>query len=159
MALLPGSPAIGNGRPALAVDPMGKPLTTDQCGYAPASMADIGAFQDQGFTLTPVNGSTSQTAVVGTAFANPLAVTVTVVNNTSPFVNPVAGGTVTYTVNPATNGASATLTLTVGTTTTTGTKYCSRQMGIGNPMRLQPRAWSLRFGTSPLPSPPISWSS
>ena len=28
-------------------------------------------------------------------------------------------------------------------------KYCSRQMGIGNPMRLQPRAWSLRFGTGP----------
>jgi hypothetical protein len=81
--LLPGSPAIGKGSPALAVDPStGQALTAAQRGYTPSSMADIGAFQDQGFVLTPVAGSTPQAAVVGTAFATPLAVTVTA-NNTS----------------------------------------------------------------------------
>ena len=75
--------------------------------------------------------------MVGTAFANPLAVTVTVVNNTSPFVNPVAGGVVTYTVNPAANGASATLALTIGTTTTTGTKVTAT-IGANGQAGLQP---------------------
>ena len=107
--LLPGSPAIGAGSPALAVDPStGQALTADQRGYTPSSMADIGAFQDQGFVLTPVAGSTPQSAVAGTTFANPLAVTVTA-NNTSQFTNPVDGGVISDTANPATNGASASL--------------------------------------------------
>jgi hypothetical protein len=109
MALLPGSPAIGTGNPALAVDPTtNQPLTADQRGYTPGSMADIGAFQDQGFTLTPVTGGTPQAAVVGTTFANPLAVTVTA-HNTGPFTNPVDGGVIGFTVNPAAGGASANL--------------------------------------------------
>ena len=87
--LLPGSPAIGMGDLAQAG-------TTDQRGYTRGSSVDIGAFQDQGFVLTPVAGSTPQTATVATAFANPLAVTVTA-NNTTQFTNPVAGGVVTYT--------------------------------------------------------------
>jgi hypothetical protein len=124
MALLPGSPAIGAGNPALAVDPTTKkPLTADQRGYQPVTMADIGAFQDLGFTLTAVatgsNPSTPQTATVNQAFANPLTVTVTA-NNTGHFTNPVAGGTVTYTVNPAGNGASAALS--AGTATISGTQ-------------------------------------
>jgi hypothetical protein len=124
MALLPGSPAIGTGNPALAVDPTTKKaLTADQRGYQPASMADIGAFQDLGFTLTAVttgsNPSTPQTATVNQAFTNPLAVIVSA-NNTSQFTNPVAGGTVTYTVNPAGYGASAALS--AGTATISGTQ-------------------------------------
>ena len=51
MALLPGSPAIGAGNPALAVDAQGNPLTTDQRGMGFArtlnGMVDIGAFEDQ----------------------------------------------------------------------------------------------------------------
>ena len=79
--LLPGSPAIGTGSKNLAVDPStGRPLVADQRGYTPSNMADIGAYQDQGFTLTPVTGSTPQSALAGTAFANPLAVTVTANN-------------------------------------------------------------------------------
>jgi parallel beta-helix repeat protein len=105
--LLPGSPAIGTGSPALAVDPStGQALTADQRGYTPSSMADIGAFQDQGFILTPVTTSTPQTAVVGMAFANPLAVAVTA-KNISQFTNPVAGGLVSFSASAT--GASAVL--------------------------------------------------
>jgi parallel beta-helix repeat protein len=113
IALLPGSPAIGAGDPALAVDPTtNQPLTTDQRGYMPASMADIGAFQNQGFVLTPVTGSTPQGAVVGTAFANPLAVTVSA-HDTARFTNPVNGGVIAFTV--LSSGASATLSSTAAT--------------------------------------------
>jgi CSLREA domain-containing protein len=98
MALLPGSPAIDAGASA------GAP-TTDQRGLGRVGAVDIGAFESQGFTLTPVAGSTPQTAVVGKAFANPLAVTVKPNNP----VEPVNGGVIKFVVNPATNGASATL--------------------------------------------------
>ena len=50
-------------------------------------------------------GSTPQTASIGTAFANPLAVSVTANNP----VEPVNGGVVTFVANPASNGASAVL--------------------------------------------------
>ena len=115
--LLPGSPAIGIGSPALAVDPStGQALTADQRGYTQSGVVDIGAFQDQGFVLAPVAGSTPQLGFFGTAFANPLAVTVTA-NNTSQFTNPVAGGVIGFTVNPAANGASATLSAATATIT------------------------------------------
>ena len=65
---------------------------------------DIGAFQSQGFTLTPVAGSTPQSAAVGTAFAKPLAVTVTAINPAEP----VDGGVIRFAV-PSAGGASATL--------------------------------------------------
>jgi hypothetical protein len=64
---------------------------------------DIGAFQSQGFTLTPVAGSTPQSASVGTPFAEPLAVRVTAINP----VEPVNGGIVSFAA-PA-SGASAAL--------------------------------------------------
>jgi parallel beta-helix repeat protein len=115
MALLPGSPAINAGSATLAVDPStGRALTADQRGYTPSSMADIGAFQDQGFTLTPVNGTTPQSATVAKAFANPLAVTVTA-QNTSQFINPVDGGVIHFKINPAASGASAHLSTTTAT--------------------------------------------
>ena len=73
---------------------------------------DIGAFQSQGFTLTPVAGSTPQNATSGTAFANPLSVTVTANNS----LEPVAAGVIDF--SAPTSGASAALsggTVTIGT--------------------------------------------
>jgi hypothetical protein len=110
MALLPGSPAIDAGSNALAVDANGNPLTTDQRGAGFPRVingtVDIGAFESQGFTLTPVTGSTPQGTPVNSAFANPLAVIVTA-NNA---LEPVAGGIVTFSA-PA-SGASAGLSTT-----------------------------------------------
>jgi len=101
MALLPGSPAIDAGTNALI--PAG--VTTDQRGSARIvnGTVDIGAFESHGFTLTPVAGSTPQTSMIGTAFANPLAVTVTANNPNEP----VNGGGVSFVTHPAANGASA----------------------------------------------------
>ncbi len=96
--LLPGSPALGTGAAISG-------LTTDQRGEPVGSSVDIGAFQSQGFTLTPVAGSTPQSTAAGAAFPDLLGVTVKA-NNA---VEPVAGGVVSYTVNPNNNGASATL--------------------------------------------------
>jgi parallel beta-helix repeat protein len=98
MALLPGSPAIdagtSTGAPAL-----------DQRGVGRVGAVDIGAFESRGFTLTLVAGSTPQTANIGTAFANPLAVTVTANNP----IEPVNGGVVSFVANRV-NGATAILT-------------------------------------------------
>jgi hypothetical protein len=105
--LLPGSPAIDAGSNALAANANGSPLTTDQRGEPRTvnSTVDIGAFESQGFTFTPVNASTPQSAIVGSAFANSLDVIVTANNP----VEPVNGGVVNFTATPASNGASATL--------------------------------------------------
>jgi hypothetical protein len=89
IALLPGSPAIGAGTST------GAPAT-DQRGFAPVGGVDIGAFQSQGFTLTPVAGSTPQSSNIETPFAYPLAVTV-VANNP---LEPVDGGVVSFVANP-----------------------------------------------------------
>jgi hypothetical protein len=101
MALLPGSPAIDAGSKMLAVDSSGNPLTTDQRGFARIvnGIVDIGAFESRGFTLLAAGGD-GQQALVNTAFAAPLSVTVT-----SAFGEPVQGGVVTFTA-PA-GGASA----------------------------------------------------
>ena len=105
MALLPGSPAIDAGSNALAVDPNRNPLTTDQRGQSRIvnGTVDIGAFESQGFTLTPVTGSTPQ----GTPATRPSPTrwpsTVTANNP----LEPVAGGIVTFSA-PA-SGASANL--------------------------------------------------
>ncbi len=98
MPLLPGSAALGNGTVIAGV-------TTDQRGEPLAASVDIGAFQSQGFILTAVAGSTPQATIIDTAFASPLAITVTAINP----IEPVAGGIVSFTVNPAQNGASASL--------------------------------------------------
>jgi hypothetical protein len=97
MPLLPGSPAISAGTSGA-----GTP-TTDQRGQPRNGHIDIGAFQSQGFVLNPVVGSTPQSTNAGSAFANPLAVTVTADNPAEP----VDGGVVTFAA-PAT-GASAAL--------------------------------------------------
>jgi fibronectin-binding autotransporter adhesin len=103
IALLPGSPAIGNGTKAdypgttgvIAIDQRGSDLD------APAP--DIGSFQSQGFTLTAVSGGTPQSATIGTAFAAPLSVQVTAKDPEEP----VAGGVISFTLPSA--GASAAL--------------------------------------------------
>jgi fibronectin-binding autotransporter adhesin len=97
MPLLPGSPAIGAGTSS------GAPAT-DQRGFSRGNSVDLGAFQSQGFTLTPLAG-TPQSAVVGTGFANALAVTVAA-NNVGQFVNPVDGGVIGFTA-PATNASAS----------------------------------------------------
>ncbi len=83
MALLPGSPALGVGGPAYYAG-TSTLITVDQRGEPLATPPDIGAFQSQGFTLTQVSGSTPQSAVLGTAFAEPLAVTVTAKDSQEP---------------------------------------------------------------------------
>ncbi len=104
MALLPGSAAIGKGTAV-------KGITTDQRGVVrPDGSVDIGAFQDRGFTMKVVAGSSPQSTTRDREFANPLAVVVT-----SPFGDPVAGGVVTFTA--PSDGASAkliALTATIG---------------------------------------------
>ena len=97
--LLPGSLALDAGSNADVA------TATDQRGFARITngTVDIGAFESRGFTLSVVPGSSPQSAVVGTGFANRLAVVVS-----SPFGEPVAGGTVAFGVTPASNGAGAT---------------------------------------------------
>ena len=97
MALLPGSPAINAGTNGPGIP------TTDQRGLGRVGAVDIGAFESQGFTLTVIAGSSHQTSNIGTAFANPLAVSVTANNP----VEPVNGGVVTFAANAAANGAVA----------------------------------------------------
>ncbi|WZO99346.1 choice-of-anchor Q domain-containing protein [Isosphaeraceae bacterium EP7] len=98
MPLLPGSPAINAGTSVIP-----SAVALDQRGKVRVGAIDIGAFESQGFTLTAVAGSTPQTAVTNSAFANPLAVNVTANNP----VEPVNGGAITFTTPVF--GASATL--------------------------------------------------
>ena len=99
--LLPGSPAINAGQSGAGIP------ATDQRGQGRVGAVDIGAFESQGFTFTPVAGSTPQTSDIGVAFANPLAVIVAAINP----VEPIEGGVVRYFAKPAANGASAILSL------------------------------------------------
>jgi hypothetical protein len=97
MPLLPGSPAIDAGASAAGVP------ATDQRGKARVGSVDIGAFESQGFALTPAAGSTPQSATAGTAFAHPLALTVTANNPAEP----VNGGVISFAA--PTMGATARL--------------------------------------------------
>ncbi len=96
MALLPGSAAIGAGTAASGV-------TTDQRG-APRSASgavDIGAFQNQGYTIT-VSGGSPQTTLVGQVFTLPLGAELT-----ENFADVLLGGALINFSAPST-GASAT---------------------------------------------------
>lgn len=89
IALLPGSPAIGAGSDSISSVTV---PATDQRGVVrPTTSIDIGAFQDQGFTLTIVSGGSPQSTPVNTAFAHALTVDVS-----SAAGDPVAGGVVTF---------------------------------------------------------------
>ena len=67
MALLPGSPAIGAGSVALAVDPNGNSLTTDQRGEPRIvnGTVDIGAFEAQEASTTTSVSASPTTSVSG----------------------------------------------------------------------------------------------
>ena len=97
MALLPGSPAIGAGVAESGV-------TTDQRGASrpPSGAVDIGAFQDQGYTLDVISGS-PQGAPIGQAFDASL-----VAELTENFAGAAIPG-VTITFSSPSSGASATL--------------------------------------------------
>jgi len=96
--LLPGSPAIN----------AGTGTTVDLRGVLAVGQRDIGAFESHGFQLTVKKGS-GQTAKPGSPFLQPLKVIVSAVNS----LEPVAGGTVTFT-SPA-SGASARLSKAIAT--------------------------------------------
>ena len=94
LPLLPGSPAINA---ASANCP-----SVDARGITRGATCDSGAFESQGFTLTKTGGD-SQSAVINTAFAAPLALSVT-----SAYGEPVDGGVVIFTALGS--GASAAIT-------------------------------------------------
>jgi len=108
--LLPGSPAIDAGD-------AGSCPATDQRGVARGTGCDIGAFESRGFTLA-ISGGNNQSAVISTAFANALSVTVTADNASEPvnggqvtFTAPASGASASITGNPATiSGGSASVT-------------------------------------------------
>jgi parallel beta-helix repeat protein len=90
-ALLPGSPAIDAGNPAVCA---AAPVSgIDQRGIdrTQGTACDIGAFESRGFDLAYTSGN-NQSAPITTAFAGPLVATVS-----SAHGEPVAGGTVTFT--------------------------------------------------------------
>ena len=110
MALLPGSLAINNGTAisGLTTDQRGDPLDTPT--------PDIGAYQSQGYSWSVVAGSTPQSTNGGSSFSDPLAVMLTQ-NGTN---SPVPDTTVTFTVNPGSNGASAYLSSTTAVSQSSG---------------------------------------
>ena len=69
MALLPGSLAIDAGTTSVIVP------ATDQRGLGRVGAVDIGSVESQGYVLTVATGSTPQSTLNGTTFANPLTVT------------------------------------------------------------------------------------
>lgn len=99
-ALLPGNPIIdaGNCAGGIVTDQRGVPRPRgDNC--------DIGAYESRGFTLSAAGGAL-QEGTVGTAFANPLALSIS-----SGYGEPVDGGLVTF--SAPLNGAGLTFTETV----------------------------------------------
>jgi Bacterial Ig-like domain (group 3) len=111
IALLPGNPAIGAGTAISGI------IADARGDFLDSPNPDIGAFQSQGFVLTLAVGSSPQETDTGTAFADPLALTVTANNSEEP----VAGGVVTFAANPPSNGASADLSALTATISSTGT--------------------------------------
>ncbi|MBX7219965.1 MAG: right-handed parallel beta-helix repeat-containing protein [Blastocatellia bacterium] len=98
--LLPGSAAINAGLST------GAP-TTDQRGFGRVGNVDCGAFESQGFTVT-ITGGNNQSTVPGSAFPQPLNVTVSASNNEPVeggrlfFTFPVSGASASIAVNPVT---------------------------------------------------------
>jgi hypothetical protein len=122
MALLPGSAAIGAGAAASGI-------TTDQRG-APRSTSgavDIGAFQDQGYTVAVSSGS-SQTALVNQTFLIPLGALLTEDFASSPlpgatigFSSPPSGASATFSDSSAVTSANGLAIVTATANATAGT--------------------------------------
>lgn len=105
--LLPGSPAIDAGDSGDCWDGA-TVANVDQRGEDRASWGtrcDIGAFESRGFTFT-VAGGDGQSALVGAAFAAPLAVSV--ISDSAGTAEPVDGGAVTFTAPASGAGLSFT---------------------------------------------------
>jgi hypothetical protein len=135
MALLPGSTAIGQG-----IGQGG--ITSDQRGASRATSGatDIGAFQDQGYTLAVASGSPQHT-VVSQAFANPLVAVLTESFASSPlpgvaigFSAPSSGASATLVSSPATTDASGQASVTA-TANATGGAYTvtASASGVASP--------------------------
>jgi hypothetical protein len=93
MALSPGSPALGAGSVALAVDAGGKPLTADQRGFARVvnGAVDIGALETQPPPTAHLSGPTVSEAAGSTTVGFTLTA-----SDPTPGLQ---GGPFTYTVN------------------------------------------------------------
>ena len=97
MAVLPGSAAIGNGAAV-------KGAATDQRGFArPLGHDDIGAVEDQGYTIRIVPGATSQRTRTNGLFPRPLVVRVF-----GRPGDPVTGGVVSFSAPSKRSSASLT---------------------------------------------------
>ncbi len=129
MPLLPGSPAINAGSQEFEVGPRA-PLSTDQRGLPlDTPNPDIGACQNQGFSISLLSGS-GQSAASGSQFSEPLAVTVTAKDSDDP----VAGALISYTVHAASNGATASLSSASATANALGVAEVTATAGsIGGP--------------------------
>jgi filamentous hemagglutinin family protein len=100
-ALLPSSPALnaGNNTGVAAIDQRGASRIFD-------GLVDIGAFESQGFSLTPLANTTPQSTNINTSFANLLGVQVT--ENFVKAAIPAAGILVSFTPSSsAANGLFA----------------------------------------------------
>jgi hypothetical protein len=88
--------------------------STDQTGYARSTTApSIGAYENEGFTLTPDSSAATQSATVSTQFADPLKVTVA---SNNALLTDLAGGVISYsaptdTTQPTASLSSATATI------------------------------------------------
>ncbi len=137
--LLPGSVAIGAGAPINGV-------TTDQTGYTRSATApSIGAYENEGFTITASGGG--QTTPPGTAFATALGVTVSSNNllltnltgGAITFTAPATGASATFSINPITLAADGTGSTTATANATPGSYSVSASAtGITNPATFSP---------------------
>ena len=106
-------------------------ITTDQTGYTRSSIAaSIGAYEDEGFTITPTGG-TPQSTNVSSAFGTALGVKV-VSNNTSltdltggaiGLTAPSSGASATFAANPIVLAADGTGSTTATANSTAGGPY------------------------------------
>ncbi|BBC23127.1 haemagglutination activity domain protein [Pseudanabaena sp. ABRG5-3] len=97
-ALLPNSPALNAGNNANA------PVGNDQRGATRifGGVVDIGAFESQGFSLTPLANTTPQSTNINTSFVQPLGVQVT-----ENFVNsPIPAPNILVTFTPPSSSAN-----------------------------------------------------
>ena len=97
-ALLPNSPALNAGNNANA------PVGNDQRGATRifGGVVDIGAFESQGFSLTPLANTTPQSTNINTSFTQPLGVQVT-----ENFVNsPIPAPNILVTFAPPSSNAN-----------------------------------------------------
>ena len=121
--LRPGSSAIDAGNPTYCT------IGHDQRGVSYVGTCDIGAFESQGFVLTTTGGG-DQTTVINTAFAQPLALTVTpndagepVNNGVVTFAGPLTGASTNPITNTATIAAGGVVSQSVTANGTAGGPY------------------------------------